>query len=233
MKHTPEEISNRFIRHEGIVSREQIMQIQIEIIGCGAVGHAATHQVMGIGIPKMIVWDHDKVDTLNCGPQLYPPRAIDDPKVEVITKEASFMYPELEIAEKYCKFESGDKLDMKTTTVFSCVDSMESRESVYYAYQEGVSTELFIDARMTSNLIRIITHERENKNHFSYMDTWFPDSEASEEPCTAKATCYTATIAAALMMNQLILHARGMPIYNDFTFNLLTMEMQICKQETQ
>jgi hypothetical protein len=55
----------------------------------------------------------------------------------------------------------------------------------------------------------------------------FAEAEAQSGPCTARSTIYTASIAAGLMVAQLVRWLRDLPLIPDQTLNLLSGELII------
>ena len=65
------------------------------------------------------------------------------------------------------------------------------------------------------------------KQRGGYPTTLFTEAEAFRGACTAKATIYTASIAAGLMVHQFTRHLRGMAVDGDGQVNLLAGEMTV------
>ena len=79
---------------------------------------------------------------------------------------------------------------------------------------------------MLAETIRVLVVADEfGREH--YPTTLFRASEAQPGRCTARATIYTAGIAAGLMLHQMARWLRGHPVDRDLSLNLLASELTV------
>ena len=108
--------------------------------------------------------------------------------------------------------------------VFMCVDSIDTRKLIFEAL--GQKVDFLCDGRMAAEVLRVLTIT-DHASQTYYPSTLFTAAEAFRGTCTAKATIYSATIAAGLMVGQFAKWLRGMPTERDVTLNLLAAEMSV------
>jgi hypothetical protein len=109
--------------------------------------------------------------------------------------------------------------DYNPSVVISCVDSMDCRKSIYHFVKNTPSVNLFIDNRMQGNILRLLTHNRENLDE--YGDSLFSDDEATPGRCTRQSTMYAADILANLAVGQVALYLKGIKGRSLYATNLL------------
>ena len=190
------------------------------VVGCGAIGTQVATQLAHAGIGAMTLIDFDKVSVENMGSQGFHETDLNKSKVAALAQKCKRINSQTDYEEKKEAF-SGDT---GSHAVFCCVDSMEARE---FIRRESSLAQFFVDGRMNALSMRIITDEPINNEPelFNYYDTIFPDGEMMQGSCTARATIYTASIAAGLMLNQFVLWLNNAPYPNDFTFSLTALEL--------
>lgn len=225
------EVAMRYFRHESIIPHDTIAQQHPLVVGVGSVGHQLALQLANIGIMKMTIIDKDDVEIVNCGPQAYSPQHVGTPKVIATESDIDFLSPELKLQTINEFLDESTEL-LHENMIFCCADSMTAREQAWKLHQNSHST-LFVDARMTSNYIRILTNHKGQSSHTiqAYQDSLFPDEEALPERCTEKLTCYAAAIAAGFMVNQMVMALKGFTTSHDFSVNLLSLEISQCEHQ--
>jgi len=166
-----------------------VLDQKINIIGSGAIGSFTALSLAKMGFTNLTVFDDDIVDTENLSGQFFRHSDVGKPKVTAL-KELIFDFTG-ETIEVINDRWNGAKLD---GIIISAVDSMEARKQIFDAhYKKAFNTKLVIDSRMgaqtsmlyTYNPLSIVEGE-------SYEKSLYSDSEAVQEPCTAKATAYCA-----------------------------------------
>jgi sulfur carrier protein ThiS adenylyltransferase len=103
------------------------------------------------------------------------------------------------------------------------VDSIETRK---HLFKSCGNTDLFIDGRMSAEVLRVISAADPGRDTF-YETTLFSEAEAFRGSCTAKSTVYTASIAAGLMLGQFTRWLRGLPLEKDILFNIGASELVV------
>lgn len=106
---------------------------------------------------------------------------------------------------------------------------MSTRKLIWESIQYG--TEFFVDTRMSTEVLRVLTVNHRKLDAFHYETTLFNDNEAYQEGCTTKATCYCASIAAGIAVANLAKWTRNLDscIESDLTMNILTSEFIYAK----
>lgn len=107
--------------------------------------------------------------------------------------------------------------------VFACVDRITSRRFIWESIVNRQA--LLIDARMTGEVVRVLTAELPDDNH--YQSTLFGPEAAYVGACTARSTFYAATIAAGLTICQFVKSLRRLPLDLDLVLNLLSSELTV------
>ena len=106
--------------------------------------------------------------------------------------------------------------------VMTCVDSISTRKIIWESMQDHVA--LYIDGRMQAEVMRVLAQD-ERTDPKRYQDSLFSEAEAQNGTCTSRSTIYTASIAAGLMVAQLVRWLRQVPLITDQTLNLLSGEL--------
>jgi hypothetical protein len=70
--------------------------------------------------------------------------------------------------------------------------------------------------------MEIITVTKENDN---FLESWIPQGDETVEPCTAKHTIFTATMAASFGMNQILMLDKK-PYYQYIWVGLLPLSIK-------
>lgn len=209
----------RFDRQSTILPTDKILATKAVVIGVGAIGRQVALQLSACGVGDLQLVDFDTVDVVNLGPQGFRPSAVGLKKVQAVWEDCSSMNPDGVVIKhdmRYCDAVRGN-------IYFCCVDSIKVRGQIFDEVSKIPGTELFIDARMSAETMRIVTED--NFVTPTYGKTLFEASEAFQGSCTAKSTIFTANIAAGLMVSQFSKFLRGMALEKDFNLNLLSLEM--------
>jgi len=209
----------RFDRQSTVIPTADLLETSAVVIGVGAIGRQVALQLSACGIGELNIVDFDTVDIVNVGPQGYRPSDVGKPKCAALIADCIALNPDgknIVHEMRYCDAIRGD-------VYFCCVDSIKTRGQIFGEVAKLPDTELFIDARMSAETIRLITED--NFVEPTYGNTLFESAEAFQGACTAKSTIFTANIAAGLMVSQFSKYLRGMALEKDFNLNLLALEL--------
>ena len=208
----------RYDRQSTILPTDKLQTAKAVVIGVGAIGRQVALQLSACGIGELHIVDFDTVDIVNVGPQGFAPVDIGKKKVTALLADCERLNPgrTVEHDMRYCDAVKGN-------IYFCCVDSIKTRGQIFDEVSKIPGTELFIDARMSAETMRIVVED--NFVVPTYSKTLFEASEAFQGSCTAKSTIFTANIAAGLMVSQYSKFLRRMPLDKDFNLNLLSMEL--------
>lgn len=228
----------RDTRQRGLVPPAELARTHAVVVGVGAVGRQVALQLAAMGLPRLTLVDHDRVEEVNLGPQGWLENDIGRLKVNAAAEQCSRLNLKLSVSEEPTRFRRshvpeilewpGGVRDGVPTqcVVFCCVDSMEARRLVFDTVLGGCR--LFVDGRMSAETIRVLAaHDDETRAH--YATTLFSDAEAHQGACTARSTIYTSNIAAGLMVHALAVTLRGQRPVADQLYNLLAAELTVVK----
>lgn len=213
---------SRFARQESIIPPVKIGAERIILVGAGAVGRQVGLQLAAAGAMHVHVVDFDKVEDVNIATQGYAAQNIGQYKTDVLTTAMRGLSPEGGQFYSHRRLWSPRNFStVQPTVLFSCVDSMDCRRSLYHFFKKTESVKLFVDGRMLGETIRFITVQRGDlvcdstdgglvTSH--YDGTLFNDNEATPGRCTSQSTYYASSILASLLVRQLSFHLRDFPI---------------------
>jgi molybdopterin-synthase adenylyltransferase len=230
----------RFDRQAAFLPPERLKTLRAVVIGVGAIGRQVALQLAAAGVGELVLIDFDTVDVVNLGPQGYRPDQVGFAKVACTQQDCQGLNPDIVVTALNQRVTLSDlqPVPERQTVIFCCVDKMEARSFIWRGIEgeDGVSAfdaglRLFVDGRMSSMTIRIVTSsEIVGRNYYSR--TLFSEAEAQEASCTARSTVFTANIAAGLMVTQLVKWIREFPLEQDILFNLLSLELSCDVEST-
>lgn len=179
-----------FLRHKDILPPE-LHTRDITIIGAGAVGGWTALALAKMGFSALTVYDYDDVAEENVGCQLYGPDHVGGEKVHVLQT----LIHTLTGTHINCKYEKWEGQRLQGI-VIAAVDSMAVRKQVWEACKkQALGIVYYIDPRMGAEQAALYVMEPGNAADVkTYEKTLYSDDEAMFEPCTAKATSYTAML---------------------------------------
>lgn len=218
-------LSERDLRQRGLVPPEALASCHAGVIGAGAIGRQVALQLAALGMPRLTLFDDDTVQVENLAAQGYWPEDLDKAKVSVTAALCRRIHPALRltaIAERFKRSTAGRLTCEAPLAVFSCVDSIATRKLLWESLRYQAA--LFVDGRMSAEVVRVLASDSPATDT-SYPTTLFDAREAYTASCTARATIYSAAIAAGLMVSQLTRWLRRLPVETDLTLNLLSAEL--------
>ncbi len=210
--------TDRFTRQADLVPRSRLTELDITVIGVGAIGRPLALQLAALGAPRIRLIDFDTVDATNLTTQGYRHGDLGRLKVEALRDALLEIEPTLFVTTIADRYRPGLSVG---DAVFCAVDSIVARTAIWRAL--GAQTRFWADGRMRGEVLRLLTATDEpSRSH--YATTLFPQADAQPGSCTAKSTLYAATIAAGLLTHQLTRWLRQLPTDPDVSFNLLAGE---------
>jgi hypothetical protein len=221
------ETIDHIVRQYDILPPEKCNE-QINIIGAGAIGsHVATY-LARMGFPNISVWDFDKVSIENMNSQGYRYKDINKPKVvalEEIIRECANMSIEMH-DEAYT--EDSDPL---RGIVLACADSMAVRKLLWEKHCQSSHVKLFVDSRMgAEECLLYAMRPKVEKDDRAYRASLYSDEEAEKVPCTAKATCYTATMLSGLVCKTVKDWVTDNPYPREVAWSIAEHDLQLFKE---
>lgn len=202
-------------RQEALIPADVARGIPVTVIGAGAIGSHVVLQLVKMGVYNITVWDPDTVAIENMSNQGYRFKDIGRPKVDALADMAEdFMPPEQEWRMQCIvnKWEPSHLFPTRGIVVFA-VDDMDARRNAFEAIQDECrGVECIIDTRMgAENALMYVIDPFNTGDVASYKKTLYANSDAVQEPCTAKATIYTANLLsgwAVKAIKNIIAHER-------------------------
>jgi len=210
--------SERYVRQQDLVPHNRLAQVQVTIIGVGAIGRQVALQLAALGAGRLKLIDFDIVEPSNLCTQGYWPADLGREKVRATAAAIGLLDPEVAVVQVSDRFRPSQEIGQ---AVFCCVDSISAREAIWRSVRSRC--EFFTDGRMLGEVMRVLAvSDRAGRDY--YPTTLFAQSEAEPGRCTARSTIYAATIAAGLMVHQFTRWLRDLPLDRDTTLNLLAGE---------
>lgn len=221
------DLRQRDVRQREIVPPHRLNECHGVVIGVGAIGRQVALQLAAIGVPRLTLFDHDSVQIDNLAPQGYLAEDLTCCKVEATARHCLRINPDIQvfpIAERFKRSTARKLPTDRQMVVFLCVDSIQGRHLIWEAVRPTAS--LVVDGRMSAEVVRVLAMSSPADDIY-YATTLFQQEEAYQGSCTAKATIYTANIAAGFMVGQFTRWLRRMPVDPDITLNLLAMDLMV------
>ena len=215
------QIEERYSRQRDIVPPDRLGECKATVVGVGAIGRQVALQLAAMGIDWLQLIDFDVVESSNLASQGYLENDLNRPKVQTTADMCQQINHKLEVHQVNDRFRRSMEIG---NILFCCVDSITTRRLIWSATKDAMH--VFIDARMSAEVLRIITAcDLASREH--YPQTLFAADEAYVGPCTAKTTIYCASLAAGLMLAQFTKYLRHLPPDTDIQLNLLTCELDV------
>ena len=205
-------------RQHDLINAATLAHKNILVVGVGAIGRQVAIGLAAMGANNITICDMDTIDESNVATQGYSMSTVGTLKVN------SLRYNLIDVNNNINLYRDTEAWNPKTykekkfDIVFSCVDRMDVRRSIYlYAKKTGV--DLFLDGRMLAEMCHVFLYTKDNIDE--YEKTLFTDQEALPGRCTARGTLYMAGIASNLMLGKLAMALRGIKMKPQYTFNLV------------
>jgi molybdopterin/thiamine biosynthesis adenylyltransferase len=171
----------------------------ISIVGAGGIGSPSCMGLARMGIPKITLYDFDKVEPHNIPTQHYRIDDVGKLKIEAISEQAQ----SVGFSEVRCQNKKVSENDILLgNIVISAVDSMKSRKDVFLAAKNSPSVKHLIDARLGGELIMcIVVDIRDSEQVEWYLsdEIMFDDSKSESNVCTARGVYDVGLAVSALI----------------------------------
>ena len=192
----------------------------VMLIGCGGIG-SPTALVLGkIGCQDLTILDPDIVEAHNLPNQLFPLSDVDRPKVGAVG-DMVIQFTDCSVRAVPEEFDGSQEL---SGIVISGVDSMSARQTIWEAVKFNMDVPLYIDGRIGGEVIQVFTVQPSQIEDVElYEKTLFPDEEAAQLPCTARAVMYVGFAIAGLIASQFKKWINNEQFFRKISFDLKTM----------
>ncbi len=197
-------------RFKGLPWFDGISQSLIFVGGAGGISSWLTLFLARTGA-KIVVVDNDTVEIENLAGQCYGKEDVEKSKVKAISDVVTRLCGENNVVpiEALIDEEEGQWRRVITMSDVVCVgfDNLKARELVYKEWKMyGKETSFFVDGRLSAENGQIFVLDKNSKEEdfIAYEQTYFPESERIELPCTMKATTHCGALIASLMTAQIV-----------------------------
>jgi molybdopterin/thiamine biosynthesis adenylyltransferase len=187
-------------RQTDIINAALLNMTDVTMIGTGGIGAAAALALAKIGIPRIYLYDNDEIEDVNIPTQLLKISDIGKLKADSVGQMLLEFSDEISGVAYPKRVETDTVLPGSTITI-SSVDSITSRKTIWEAVAQSTGR-WYLDARMGAEVFQLYTVDTADPGwYIEHLDTLNED-DVPEAPCTAKATIYTAFIAAGHIAHQ-------------------------------
>lgn len=189
---------NPFTRFADIIPTDALGSLRVVMIGAGGIGAPAAICLAKCGISQLTIWDFDKVGAENIGPQMYGPRQIGQPKVNVLKRMVGQQSDWCDIECVFGRYDSDGHPEAfaNADVIVAAVDSLSVRKDIWAGIPDDGRRRLLVDPRMGAEALTVFSVLPGISNDW-YEKTF--EGTPVQLPCTAKATFYTGFIAGAMV----------------------------------
>jgi len=173
--------------------------LDVSLIGCGGIGGFAALNLAKMGVDPLILVDGDRVAEENTGSQIYGDEHIGNPKAYALRDIVYLLSPDTAVASYQGMVPSDIPWQMfAASLVISAVDSINSRQAIWGEIRTKDWVD-YIDARMGPEFFMAYVVKGDDRQWYDDMLANEKDDLYPDEPCTAKATFYTGSIAGGII----------------------------------
>jgi molybdopterin/thiamine biosynthesis adenylyltransferase len=178
-------------RHQGIFNASAI---SATLVGAGGIGAITALTLAKMGVRYLTVYDDDTVSSANIPTQFHKVAHVGVSKVHALADTLSDFSDEIDLT--CCSVRVADT-SLSDQVIISAVDSIQARKDIWKAAKGHCSW--YLDARMAAEEFHLYTVPSGNTGWYEKMLSQEDDALIAELPCTAKATIYCGTLAAAII----------------------------------
>lgn len=204
---TIDETTSRF---SGAIWYEEIQKQTVTLAGVGGIGSYVGFLLSRLKPNRLIIYDPDRVETVNMSGQLYGQTDVGRYKCAALANMVMNYANYYNIVELNQRFEDGSD----ATDIMICgFDNMTARRTFYEKWKQRVLSYpagsdnrkkcLFIDGRLAAEEFQVLSIQGDDERAMAaYEDKWlFSDAEAEETICSYKQTTFMANMIASVMVN--------------------------------
>lgn len=203
---TVDETTSRF---SGAIWYEQIQQQTVTLAGVGGIGSYVGFLLGRLKPQRLIIYDPDRVETVNMSGQLYGQTDVGNYKSVALANMVRNYANYNNIVALNNRFEAYSG----ATDIMICgFDNMTARRTFYEKWKQRVLSYsdsdnrkkcLFIDGRLAAEEFQVLSIQGDDERAMAeYEDKWlFSDAEAEETICSYKQTTFMANMIASVMVN--------------------------------
>lgn len=204
---TIDETTSRF---SGAIWYEEIQKQTVTLAGVGGIGSYVGFLLSRLKPNRLIIYDPDRVETVNMSGQLYGQTDVGRYKCAALADMVMNYANYCNIVALDQRFEGGSD----ATDIMICgFDNMTARRTFYEKWKQRVLSYpagsdnrkkcLFIDGRLAAEEFQVLSIQGDDERAMAaYEDKWlFSDAEAEETICSYKQTTFMANMIASVMVN--------------------------------
>ena len=204
---TVDETTSRF---SGAIWYEEIQKQTVTLAGIGGIGSYVGFLLGRLKPQRLIIYDPDRVETVNMSGQLYGRSDVGSYKSTALANMIGDYADYNNIVALTQRFEDNSE----ATDIMICgFDNMAARRTFYEKWKQKVLSYpadsdnrkkcLFIDGRLAAEEFQVLSIQGDDERAMmEYENKWlFSDSEAEETICSYKQTTFMANMIASVMVN--------------------------------
>ena len=212
----------RHLRNATIVDQDAINRVPVAIVGVGAIGSHLAEMLAKLGVTRLTLIDFDEVDTINLGVQGFHEEEVGLPKVSAVKRRIQSINS---LVETDAWNEGYDpKMVSSRSVVFSLPETpskLGERSSATTGKRIGARCWM---VEWLPSPCKCIASLGNRESMALYQASLFPRTKAYRESCTARATIYAASMAAAILCAQFKRWAMNQDPEPQLQFDLLAMD---------
>lgn len=194
--------------------------LEVHIIGVGAVGSNIALQLAKLGVPLIHIWDFDSVNEHNITNQVYNVTDLYKPKVVVLKQHLLNNNPNMKVYAHHMKYNNQPLKGI----VFLTVDSIQTRKQIAEDNFYNNYIQLVIDGRIGLERGQVFTTEwfleQDKQNYINLCDFKDSETDAVVSACgTELSVSPSVLLTTAYAVAQLINFVNKHPIKKSIQFD--------------
>lgn len=182
-------------RHIGIFNAKDW---PVTLIGAGGIGSLTAIVLAKMGVPILNIYDPQVIDDVNIATQFYGVNNVSMYKVVALKYLIGRFSDETvvnDIIDRVGPEYIYDPVEFRAPIIISAVDSIKARQDIWAVVAQE-RWHWYLDARMSAEVFQLYAVNRARFTAYGDMIMGLKEEDVLNEPCTSKATIYTAAIAA-------------------------------------
>jgi molybdopterin/thiamine biosynthesis adenylyltransferase len=199
-------------RQLGIIDPE-LLKKPITIVGAGGIGSITTLLLAKMGFENITVWDDDVIEEHNIPNQMLPLKGEEQ-------SDGNYLgAAKVSALSNLCYDMTGNGIKQREELfdnsrvegiLVLAVDNMKTRKEIFASCKFMTNPELFIDGRMGAENFMVYTIKPSSVDDCSFYEkSLYDDSEAIQEPCTARAIIYNTAFIGSIIASRIKNHLVG------------------------
>lgn len=215
-----------FQRQMDILSPQELLGTSVTLIGAGGIGSPTAMFLAKMGVPELIIYDHDSVEAHNLPNQLmYRPGDIGRTKVSALKQAVLEYAPDTTVTVVPQKFDGTTRL---SGIVVSGVDSMAARQVVWKSVKGNRQVRFYIEGRTGAEFLRLYAFDPNDRSKYPwYEELLYPDAGAFQAACTARSIIYTSAIMGGLIARAVKMHIKRQESPKEVMFDLQNLTLVV------